>query len=66
MINAIMNINKIIIQDVSLSFNVEELFEKFTSICVAFLIDFFFEYDQITLIKKSRDLIAFMIFLSLF
>ena len=34
--------------------------------CVAFLIDFFFEYDQVILIEKFRKLTAFIIFLSLF
>ena len=34
--------------------------------CVVFLINFFFEYDQVILIEKSRDLTAFMIFLNLF
>ena len=42
MINVVININEIIIRDVSLSFNVEKFFEKFANICVAFLIDFFF------------------------
>ena len=66
MINVAMNMNEIIIRNVNLSFNVEKFSKKFTKMCVAFLINFFFEYDQMILIEKSRDLIAFMIFLNLF
>ena len=66
MINVIMNMNEIIIRDINLSFNVEKFLKEFIKICVAFLIDFFFEYDQVILIEKFRDLIAFIIFLNLF
>ena len=66
MINVEMNINEVIIRDVNLSFNVEEFVKEFAKMCVAFLIDFFSEYDQIILIEKFRDLTAFMIFLNLF
>ena len=65
MINVAMNMNEIIIRDVNLSFNVEKFLKEFARICVAFLINFFFEYDQVILIEKSRDLTAFMISLSL-
>ena len=58
--------NEIIIRDVNLSFNVEEFSKKFTKMYVAFLIDFFFKYDQVILTEKSRDLTMFMIFLNLF
>ena len=65
MINAAMNMNRIIIRDVNLSFNVEKFSKEFAKMCIAFLIDFFSEYDQVILIEKSRDLTAFMISLSL-
>ena len=45
MINAAMNMSEIIIRDVNLLFNVEEFLKEFARMCVAFLIDFFFEYD---------------------
>ena len=61
-----MNMNEIIIRNINLLFNIEELLKEFARIYVVFLIEFFFEYDQIILIEKSRDLIAFMIFLNLF
>ena len=66
MINVVMNMNEVIIQNVNLSFNVEEFFEKFANMQVVSLINFFFKYDQMILIKKSRDLTTFMISLKLF
>ena len=41
MINILININKVIIRNINLSFNVEEFSEKFANRRVAFLIDFF-------------------------
>ena len=61
MINAIMNMNEIIIRDVNLSFNVEKFLKKFVNMLITSLIDFFFNYDQITFIKKCRNLTIFMI-----
>ena len=66
MINVAMNINEVIIRDVNLSLNIEEFSKEFAKMCIVFLIDFFFEYDQMILIEKSRDLIVFMIFFNLF
>ena len=66
MINAAMNMNEVIIRDANLSFNVEKFSKEFVKLCVAFLIDFFFEYNQVILIEKSRNLTAFITFLSLF
>ena len=45
MINAIMNINEIIICDVNLSFNVEKFLKKFANMLIASLINFFFNYN---------------------
>ena len=61
MINAIMNMNKMIIRDVNLSFNVEKFSKEFTDMLIASLIDFFFDYDQITFAEKCWDLTTFMI-----
>ena len=61
-----MNINEIIIRNINLSFNVEELLKEFATMCVVFLINFFFQYDQMILIQKFRNLTAFTIFLNLF
>ena len=56
-----MNINKMIIRDINLSFNVEKFLKKFASMLITSLIDFFFDYDQITLAEKCRDLTIFII-----
>ena len=45
MINTIMNINKIIIRDVNLSFNINDFFQEFIDITMISLIDFFLKYD---------------------
>ena len=60
MINVIMNMNEMIIRDVNLSFNVEEFLKKFANMLIASLINFFFDYDQITLAEKCRNLTIFM------
>ena len=50
-----------IIRDVNLSFNVKKFLKKFANMLITFLIDFFFNYDQITFAKKCQNLIIFMI-----
>ena len=61
MINAIININEMIIRDVNLSFNVENFSKKFANMLITSLINFFFDYNQITLVEKCRNLTTFMI-----
>jgi hypothetical protein len=51
MINAAININKIIIRDVNLLSDVNEFFEEFVDMIMIFLIDLFSKYNQITLTK---------------
>ena len=65
MINAIMNMNEMIIRDVNLLFNVKKFSKKFANMLITSLIDFFFDYDQITLAEKCRNLTIFMISLKL-
>ncbi len=65
MINAAMNMNKIIIRDVNLLSDVNEFFKEFVNIIMISLIDLFSEYDQITLTKIYWNLKAFMTFLKL-
>ena len=55
-----MNINEMIIRDANLSFNVEKFLKKFADMLIMSLINFFFDYDQITLVEKCRDLTTFM------
>ncbi len=45
MINAAMNMNKIIIRDVNLLSDVNKFFEEFVNMIMIFLIDLFSEYD---------------------
>ena len=61
MINAIMNINKMIIRDINLFFNIKKFLKKFVNMLITSLINFFFDYDQITFAEKCRNLITFMI-----
>ena len=61
MINAIMNMNEMIIRDANLFFNVKNFLKKFVNMLITSLIDFFFNYDQMTLAEKCRNLIIFMI-----
>ncbi len=65
MINAAMNMNKIIIKDVNLLSNMNEFFKEFIDMIMIFLIDLFSEYDQITLTKIYQDLTVFMTSLKL-
>ena len=65
MINAIMNINEMIIRDVNLLFNVKKFLKEFTNMLITSLINFFFDYDQITLAEKCRNLTIFMILFEL-
>ena len=63
MINAIINMNEVIIRDVNLSFNIKKFFKEFTDMLITSLINFFFDYDQMMLVEKCRDLTTFMTFL---
>jgi len=45
MINAAINMNKIIIRDVNLLSDVNKFFEEFVDMIMIFLIDLFSEYD---------------------
>ena len=61
MINAIININKIIFYNINLSFNIEKFLKKFANMLIISLINFFSDYNQITFVKKCRNLIIFII-----
>jgi len=65
MINATMNMNKIIIRDINLLSDVNEFFKEFVEMIKIFLMNLFSEYDQIMLMKIYQDLIAFMTSLEL-
>ncbi len=60
MINAAMNMKKIIIRNINLLSNVNEFFKEFVDMIMIFLIDLFSEYDRISLTKIYWNLIVFM------
>ena len=60
-----MNMNEIIIRNVNLSLNVKKFSKKFVNMLITSLINFFFDYDQIMLVEKCRDLTTFIISLEL-
>jgi len=49
-----------------MSLNIEEFAKEFVEIIIVLLIDFFLEYNQISLASKSSNLIAFITSLKLF
>ncbi len=57
--------NRVSIRDVNFSPSVDNFAEAFAGCQVTFLIDFFLEYDQITLNKASRDMTAFITLIDL-
>src|SRR6266511_5881101 len=59
LINTVMEINCVIVRDANLPLFINEFSEEFVGYVIVFLIDFFSDYDQIELNKKSRDLTTF-------
>jgi hypothetical protein len=52
--------NRVIIRNANLFFAINEFFEKFVDCAIASFVNLFFEYDQLSLIEKCRDMIVFM------
>ncbi len=48
-----------------MSFTINEFFEKFVNCVIVLLIDLFFDYNQLFLVKKCNNMIIFIIFLDL-
>jgi hypothetical protein len=65
-VNVALKMNKVIIRNVNLSSSMNEFFENFAKCVMIFLMNFFSEYDQMTLNKKSRDMTMFMTFIELY
>ncbi len=65
LINVVLKMNRIIIRDANLSSAIDELSEEFADCAIVSLVNLFFEYDQLSLIEKCRDMIVFMISLDL-
>jgi hypothetical protein len=53
--------NRVIIRDANLFSAMNEFSKEFVDCVIASLMNLFFEYDQLSLIEKCRDMIAFMI-----
>ena len=60
-----MNMNEVIICDVNLLLNVKKFLKEFANMLITSLINFFFDYDQVMLVEKCRNLTTFMISLEL-
>ncbi len=65
LINTTIKINRVIVKDINLPPSVDEFSKKFISYIITSLIDFFSNYNQIKLDKKSRDLTTFYISIGL-
>ena len=50
----------------NLSFSINEFFKEFADMHVISLINMFFEYDQISFIKKNYNMMMIMILIDLF
>jgi hypothetical protein len=59
-VNAAIKYNTVIIRDVLLLLDVDEVSEAFVGYKVSSLIDFFSEYDQVSLDIESRNITIFM------
>jgi len=60
-----MHINKVMIQDVNISSNIEQFIKEFAELQIVNLVNMQLEYDQIELNKESHDLTDFMMMLDL-
>jgi hypothetical protein len=57
--------NRVIIRNANLLSAIDEFSEEFADCVIVSLVNLFSEYDQLSLIEKCRDMIAFMISLDL-
>ncbi len=57
--------NRVIIRDANLLSAMNEFSKEFVDCVIAFLMNLFFEYNQLSLIEKCRNMIAFMTSLDL-
>jgi len=60
-----MHINKVTIKDVNISSNIEQFVKEFVDLQAVSLVNMQFEYNQIELDKKSRNITGFMMMLNL-
>jgi hypothetical protein len=64
-INVVLKMNRVIIRNANLLFAMNEFLEEFFDCVIVFLMNLFFEYDQLSLIEKCRNIIVFMTSLNL-
>ncbi len=60
LINVVLEMNRVIIRNANLSSAIDEFSEEFVDCAIVSLVNLFFEYDQLSLIEKCRDMIVFM------
>ncbi len=65
LINTVIPMNRVSIRDANLSPSIDDFAKAFTRCQITSLIDFFLEYNQITLDEASRNMTAFMTPISL-
>src|SRR6266498_786940 len=65
LINITIKINRMIIRDINLPPFINEFSKEFAEYIITFLINFFSDYNQIKLDKKSRNLTTFYISIGL-
>lgn len=60
LINAMLDMNKVTIQDVNFFFSVDKFSKDFADCMIVFLINFFSEYNQVSLAIQLQDFTAFI------
>ncbi len=60
LINVVLKMNRVIIRNANLFSAINEFSEEFADCAIVSFVNLFFEYDQLSLIEKCRDMIAFM------
>jgi hypothetical protein len=61
-----MKINKVIVWDINLPPSINKFSKEFISIQISSLLDIFLGYNQVSLVKDSRNLTAFITLLGLY
>ena len=65
LINSVTNINRVTIKDANLLSIIDEFSKEFAGRAIGSYLDFYFRYNQLLLIEKSRDLTVIIIDLGL-
>lgn len=60
-----MELNQVIIKNINLLLSSDKFSKKFSNYTIFFLINFFSDYNQVKLDRKSQNLITFMTLLSI-